>query len=268
MTRPGERPSVVPTGSRIAVAMRAGLAAVPPSIRRRLRAQQRRYRLQRTPAGTVSFGRLRRLSPVSSVFGLDRGLPIDRYYIEQLLLASSVDVRGHVLEMTDATYTRRFGGSNVQRSDVLHYVAGNPHATIVADLAGDNEIPGGTFDCVICTQTLQFIYEPRAALHELHRILAPGGVLLLTAHGTSRIARRDGIDPWGEYWRFTAQSLARMFTETFPDAAIDVVVYGNVLIAVAALHGLAATELQAEELEHHDPNYEVVIGVRARKAVA
>jgi SAM-dependent methyltransferase len=240
---------------------------VPPAVRRWVRRQQRRHRLQRVRFGTVDFGDLRRLTPISSAFGLDRGTPIDRYYIERFLSASSDDVRGRVLEMMDDAYTRRFGGDRVSIRDVLHSVPGNPQATIVADLSQDNAIPGDTFDCIICTQTLQFIYEPRAALRQLHRILKPGGVLLLTAHGTSRIARREGVDPWGEYWRFTEQALRRLFAETFPDGRVQVEVHGNVFSAVASLLGLAAEELSPAELDHRDPNFEVLLAVRAQKAV-
>lgn len=239
---------------------------VPLEVRRWLRAQQRRYRLQWTPAGTVDFGHLRRLAPLSSAFGFDRGTPVDRYYIERFLSASSADIRGHVLEMMDDAYTRTFGGARVTKSDILHSVAGNPRATIVADLSHDNAIPNNVFDCIVCTQTLQFIYDARSALRTLHRILKPGGVLLLTAHGTSRIARREGVDPWGEYWRFTAQAMRRLIAETFPGARVTVDAHGNVLAAVASLHGLAAEELSHAELDHRDPNYEVLLTVRAEKA--
>ncbi len=136
----------------------------------------------------------------------------------------------------------------------------------MADLAHADAIATDTFDCIICTQTLQMIYEARAALAELHRILRPGGVLLLTAHGISRIARREGVDPWGEYWRFTAQSMRRLLAEAFPAGETRIAVYGNVLAAVAALHGLAAEELTAHELDQGDPDYEVLLGVRAVKA--
>lgn len=251
---------------RVAGAVRAiGTALLPVQVRNSIRTLQRRYGLQWTRVGTVEFGDLRRVSPISPVFAFDRGQLVDRYYIEQFLSASSVDIRGRVLEMMDDAYTRKFGGARVTRSDVLHSVAGNPLATIVADLTGPNSIPDDAFDCIICTQTLQFIYDFRAALHELRRILKPGGVLLLTAHGTSRIGRREGVDAWGEYWRFTAQSLRRLLTETFPGGASSIEVYGNVLAAIANLHCLAAEELTHAELDHRDANYEVLLAVRAVK---
>jgi SAM-dependent methyltransferase len=252
---------------RSARAVRAiGTALLPVDVRDWIRAQQRHYGLQWTRVGRVDFGQLRRVSPISPVFAFDRGQLVDRYYVGQFLSACRADVRGRVLEMMDDAYTREFGDTRVTRSDVLHSVAGNPNATIVADLSADNPIPDDAFDCIICTQTLQFIYDFRAALRQLHRILRPGGVLLLTAHGTSRIGRREGIDAWGEYWRFTAQSMRRLFAETFRLGETRIEVYGNVLAAVANLHCLAAEDLTRAELDHRDPDYEVLLAVRAVKA--
>jgi SAM-dependent methyltransferase len=259
-----------PPGRRLAArtVRTVATALLPVGIRDWIRAQQRRYGLQWARVGTLEFGDLHRVSPVSPVFGLDRGRTVDRHYIERFLTANAADVHDRVLEMMDDTYTRKFGGERVTRRDVLHSVPGNPDATIVGDLTRDDGFPSDAFDCIICTQTLQFIYEPRLALRQLRRMLKPGGVLLLTAHGTSRIGRREGVDDWGEYWRFTAQSLQRLFGETFVDDDVHIEVYGNVLAAIATLHGLAATELSGPELDYHDPNYEVLLAVRATKAAS
>lgn len=72
---------------------------------------------------------LRRLSPVSRVWGFDRGLPVVRYHIERFLSANTADIQGHVLEIGDNTYTRNYGSSRAVQSDVLHLVEGNPRAT-------------------------------------------------------------------------------------------------------------------------------------------
>ena len=103
--------------------------------------------------GRVRFGSLRRLTPISRTFGFDRGLPIDRHYIERFLSAHAGDIRGDVLEIGDNAYTRRFGGERVTKSDVLHVSEGNPDATIVGDLTCADFIPSDSFDCVILTQT-------------------------------------------------------------------------------------------------------------------
>src|SRR5215813_175602 len=108
---------------------------------------QRKYRLQWPRAGSVRFGDFSRTTPISPIFGIDRGLSVERFYIESFLGAHRVDVRGHCLEVGDATYIRKFGDSRVTRIDVLHVVPGNPEATIVADLTRADHVPPDTFDC-------------------------------------------------------------------------------------------------------------------------
>jgi hypothetical protein len=241
---------------------------LPARLRAWLVRQQRVHRLQWPRAGSVDFGGLRRVSPVSAIFGFDRGTPIDRHYIERFLQEHAADVRGRTLELGDATYTRRFGGSRVRQADVLHVTAGSPDATIIADLTDAGHVPSDAFDCIIFTQSLQMIYDFHAALDTLHRILKPGGVLLLTTHGISRIGRRLGRDDWGEYWHFTAQSIAGLVRQHFPGADASIGTYGNVLSATAFLHGLAAGELTGAELDHRDEDFEVIVTARIRKATA
>jgi SAM-dependent methyltransferase len=218
--------------------------------------------------GWVRFGSLRRLMPIGEVFGLKRGqsldLCLDRYYIEHFLRQHASDIHGRVLEIGDNTYTHRFGGGRVRQSDVLHAAPGNPEATLVADLTCADHLAANAFDCIILTQTLQYIYDVRAALQTLYRLLKPAGVLLATCPGISQMSRRDA-EQWGEYWRFTTFSVRRLFTEVFPEVAICVQAHGNVLVALAFLHGLLVTELRRVELEYHDPDYEVLITVRAQK---
>ena len=238
---------------------------VPARVREWVSAQRRRYRLQWPRTGTLALGDLRRLTPISGAFGLERGLPVDRYYIERFLGANAHRVRGRVLEIGDDRYTRQFGGERVLLSDVLHATAGNPKASIVADLTRADHLPAALFDCIICTQTIQMIYDVRAALHHLRRLLKPGGVLLATTAGIARIGRREGTDPWGEYWHLTSQSARRLFGEIFQPDGVEVRVYGNVLAAVAFLHGLAAEELRPDELDYLDPDYEVIIGIKAER---
>ena len=203
------------------------------------------------------------LEPTSRVFGFDRGKPIDRHYIERYLEKCRVDIRGRVLEVGDAAYTRRFG-SGVTQSDVLHAVAGNPEATLVGDLESGKGVPHGVFQCIVLTQVLPVVYGVKDAIATCHAALAAGGVLLVTAPGISQISRYD-MDRWGDYWRFTTASMRRLLEESFAAASVEVESYGNVRSAIAALEGLAAEELRAEELAHVDPDYQVLIAARAVK---
>ena len=236
---------------------------LPEPLRRWIHSIRPRIRRLREDDGGIDFGTLRRLEPLSRVFGLDRGLPVDRYYITRFLSDHASDVRGHVLEIAEDTYTRRFGGRRVTKSDVLSMEEGGM-TTIVADLTSAEGVPRDTFDCVICTETLHLIYDVEAAIHTLHRILKPGGVLLATAPGISQISRYD-MDRWGDYWRFTTRSARRLFEEVFPSDHLSVDAHGNVLVATAFLYGVVTEELEKEELDHHDPDYELEITIRAVK---
>jgi peptidoglycan/xylan/chitin deacetylase (PgdA/CDA1 family)/GT2 family glycosyltransferase/SAM-dependent methyltransferase len=213
----------------------------------------------------LDWGDLRRLSPISPVWGLDRGKPLDRHYIEGFLERHRADIRGRVLEIKDAGYTNRFGGSQVTRSDVLDVDAGNPLATIVADVTRADAIPPDSFDCFILTQTLHIIYDVRAALGHAYRMLKPEGVLLCTLPCVSRISYEDGGLEGGDFWRFTEASVRRLFAEVFPVEAFEVVSYGNLMMCAAFLHGLAPDEVTPGELEETDPWFPLLCAVRAVK---
>jgi SAM-dependent methyltransferase len=147
---------------------------------------------------------------------------------------------------------------------VLHVHDRNPRATFVGDLATADHIPGSAFDCIILTQTLQLVYELRPAVRTLHRILKPGGVLLATVPGITPVAAGS---EWGHtwHWSFTLNSLRRLLGEAFGEDALELETHGNVLAATAFLHGLAADELSAEDLDQPDADYPVIITVRAGK---
>ncbi len=129
-------------------------------------------------------------------------------------------------------------------SDILDVRLDHPTATIVADLASPDGIPDEAFDCVILTQVLNFIYDTRAVVRNVYRILKPGGCVLVSVAGISQIAPRE-MAYCGDYWRFTRLSLRLLFQEVFPSECVSVESHGNVLAAVAFLHGLAMEELKA-----------------------
>jgi SAM-dependent methyltransferase len=215
------------------------------------------------PLLPISLGDLRRLRPLDEDYGRGRGLPVDRHYIEGFLQRHAADVRGRVLEVGDAAYTRRWGGARVQAAEVLHVAAGSPGATLVADLNQPAALPEGRFDCFICTQTLQYVFALHEAVANLHRCLAPGGVLLLTVPGISQLSPYDR-DRWGEHWRFTPQSVQRLLGARFQDVRVEG--HGNVLAATAFLQGLACEDLSAAELDAVDDRYPVTVAARAVKA--
>ena len=212
----------------------------------------------------IRFGSFRQLTPVSRQFGFDRGRPIDRYYIEAFLAAHAEAVQGCVLEIGDASYSQKFGASRVTRQEILHLVPGHPGATIVVDLTDAPEIPSGQFDCIILTQTMHYIFDLGAAVATLYRVLKPGGMLLVTLPGISQICR-DQRDRESDCWRFTASSARRLFGGYFGTHNVTVTTHGNVLASIAFLEGLASQDLTRDELNHSDPNYQLMIAVAACK---
>ena len=207
---------------------------------------------------------LRAREPVSTQFGLDRGRPIDRFYIERFLVDNSELIRGRVLEVQERTYTDWFG-TGVERSDVLHAAPGNPDATIVGDLTTGDGIPQDAFDCIILTQTLPFIWDVRAAVRGTRSALKPGGTLLATVPGISQISRED-MNEWGDWWRFTSASARRLFDDVYGHDNVEVTPHGNVVAACALLYGLAQHELEPEELTARQDDYEVIVTIKARRA--
>jgi len=219
---------------------------------------------RRPSIGAIDFGAFDRVRPISRNWGFDRGLPIDRHYIEAFLSRHAGDVHGRVLEVADNHYTRQFGGDGVTQSDILYKGTDNPKATLHADLTDAPEVPRDAFDCVICTQTLQFIFDLPAAIATIHSILRPGGVALVTLPSVSRVATPE-MAAYGDYWRFTTASAQRLFDDCFGEGNAAISSFGNVYAAVAFLHGLAAEDVDQGKLDLTDSNFQVLIAVRATK---
>ncbi|MBS0028791.1 methyltransferase domain-containing protein [Chitinophaga sp. 22321] len=220
-------------------------------------------KMKREVISPVSWNNLRKLQPVSTTFGWDRGTPVDRHYIAAFLDTYRADVRGHVLEIAESSYSKKYG-AQVSSFEVLHVQPG-AHVTIVGDLTNKASLPADKIDCFICTQTFNFIYDFKTAIEGAHHLLKPGGVLLATLAGATQISAYDQ-QRWGDYWRFTVQSAEKVFGEIFGKENIEIISYGNVLTCTAILQGISAEELLPEELNYHDPVYPIIIAVRARKA--
>jgi hypothetical protein len=80
--------------------------------------------------------------------------------------------------------------------------------------------------------------------------------------GISQISREDRRD-WGDWWRFTSDSARRLFADAYGPENVEVQAHGNVLSAACFLYGLAAEELTDEELTHRDPDFELLMTIRA-----
>ena len=203
--------------------------------------------------------------PASTLFGFDRGTPVDRFYIELFLKNNSALITGDVLEIAENTYTLKFA-YNLKKSHILHVVAGNPEATLVGNLETGENIPENQFDCLIVTQTLAFIYDVKKVIKNCYRALKPGGVLLLTNPCISPVSMYD-MERWGDFWRFTPLSIKRLLEENFFSDKIEVFSYGNYYAAQAFLSGKVVEELSIKKLLRNNDMYPVMIAAVAVKKV-
>lgn len=230
---------------------------------------QRLYTMQVSPssippAGQVSFGTLHRLTPIYNESDINRENAIDRYFIEEFFAKYASDIRGSVLEIGREGYAIRFGENRVKKTETLYLHDANSvaHENTI-NLGNAGHVPSDTYDCIIFPQELQCIYEMKEALVILYRILKPGGVLLATLPGISKKGKDEQSRK--RLWSFTALSARRLFEEVFPVSYLTVESFGNVFAAVALMHGLKATDLRPEELVYSDPQYQILITVRAVK---
>jgi hypothetical protein len=202
--------------------------------------------------------------PLSRLFGFDRGTPIDRYYIEKFLSQNSQYIRGTVLEISENLYSKMFGKAKVTKQEILHFDDSNSRATIVGDLTKPETLPFETIDCFICTQTYNFIFSVASALQGSYRLLKKKGALLSTVSGISPISRYD-MDRWGDFWRFTDKSIARLMLEAgFNDVKVSI--FGNYFAAKSFLQGLAVEDISnIALLDVVDKDYQVTLGIAAFK---
>lgn len=105
---------------------------------------------------------------------------------------------------------------------------GNPQALV--EIAPDGSVPveDGGFDAVLSTQVLEHVGDPALYLSECHRVLRPGGRMLLSTHGTM-LYHPDPVD----YWRWTCEGLRRIVG----DAGFRIVRFEGIM-------GVTATGLQ------------------------
>jgi SAM-dependent methyltransferase len=87
------------------------------------------------------------------------------------------------------------------------------------DFASDaSQLPlaDGSVDLVLSLELVEHVPEPAAVLREIARVLKPGGTVILSVPST--VPRHDDND----YWRFTAQGLEKLGSNTFESGEVHV----------------------------------------------
>lgn len=204
--------------------------------------------------------------PVSRNFGIDRGTTIGRYYIEAFLELHRKFLKGTVLEIGGDQYATAYSASGT-KIEILDPDPSAAGATIIADLVTGVGVPENRYDAAIVTQVLHVLPNMQAAVGHLRRSIKPGGVILATLPCISQVSRFD-MDRWGDFWRVTDRGARQVFESHFLADEIQTFVYGNHLAAIASLTGYSAKEIGKPELDALDPDFQVLIGVTARKSRA
>jgi SAM-dependent methyltransferase len=105
---------------------------------------------------------------------------------------------------------------------------GNAHADIVVGPDGRLPVDDNTYDCVLSTQVLVHIEDPRLYLSEAYRVLKPGGSLILSTNGIWKYVP-DPVD----YWRWTIEGLQ-----------LEIRRAGFEIVTVKGVFGLTSSALQ------------------------
>jgi SAM-dependent methyltransferase len=87
---------------------------------------------------------------------------------------------------------------------------------LVLDVRSMPQIHDGAYDCVYCSGVLEHVDDLAGGLHEITRILRPGGILLLgmpfrqAIHGAPH-----------DYWRFTEHGIRRLLNPDYDILRLD-----------------------------------------------
>jgi SAM-dependent methyltransferase len=109
-------------------------------------------------------------------------------------------------------------------------------ANPAAELEGSVEslpVPDAGFDVVLCTQVLEHADDPRRAVSELRRVVAPGGRVLASTHGV-QVYHPNPDD----FWRWTHAGLERLFRENGDWASVTVTPASGTAACVGMILGI------------------------------
>jgi SAM-dependent methyltransferase len=209
------------------------------------------------PIGGIDWGQLRRLMPVCPAFGMSRGTPIDRHYLNQFIAEIRDSVQGDVVEIGGLDSNKGVYGftraSGYRGLDVREA----PGVSLAGDAADAGIIPADSLDTIIAFNVLEHTARPWQVIDNMRQWLRPGG----TACCMVPSAQRLHSDP-EDYWRPLPAALREMFSAWSEQTVHQ---YGNPLSVIASLMGIAAEELDDLELSAYHPDYPVATCIVARK---
>jgi SAM-dependent methyltransferase len=78
-----------------------------------------------------------------------------------------------------------------------------PNLTFLTDDITHSKLADGSFDLILCSEVIEHVPDPNAALQEMHRLLKPKGVLILSTpqrHSTLELVAKVAFMPGVVHW--------------------------------------------------------------------
>jgi SAM-dependent methyltransferase len=188
--------------------------------------------------------------PLCQMFGMQRGTPIDRYYLLQFIKEAVTGGlnAGRVLDVGGTLADRiAYRLRGVSSYDALDLEARHG-VSIVGNAEEQHVVAPESIDTALLFNVLEHSQSPQLLVDNVRQWLAPGGSCLAMVPAAQRL--HDFPVDWG---RFSPRSFAALFSD-FQHARLYV--YGN-------LAGLAAEEFEPETLNEYLPDYPVAIAIHA-----
>jgi 2-polyprenyl-3-methyl-5-hydroxy-6-metoxy-1,4-benzoquinol methylase len=210
-----------------------GTATLPPaSVSARYRITHSERRLVRAIVRCVDCGMVS--LPLQYTPPASYEEAADPYYLEQAAqrivnahhLLGCIPAGGHLLEIGCACgfllVAARERGFTVQGVEMSAWASSYARDTYGLDVKTGRletlNAPAASYDAVVMADVIEHLPDPRATLHQIHRVLRPGGrLLLLTPDIGSVMARVFGARWWGllddHYVYFSRRTLTRFLEQ-------------------------------------------------------
>jgi SAM-dependent methyltransferase len=197
--------------------------------------------------------------PYSRRFGKERGTPVGRYYVEKFLRENADSISGCCLEFGEDRYKSYF--PKITEHKIVDIIE-RPGVDYVCDIHEPKGMPINYFNAIICTQVFEHLAYPEKAAKSLYELMAPGGILLLTA---PFIAPVHYVPT--DYRRFTPECLEMIIGES--GFIVETASFGgNSLVCTGSLLGMVQEDFTINELEKVDPVYPYNVLIRAKKPIS
>jgi SAM-dependent methyltransferase len=162
-----------------------------------------------------------------------------RFLLDAHLEWAAPLMRGVVVDLGGKRERRR-GQFKPTAGDGTRWIFVNLDSASAPDLLCDVTavpLPDATADCVLCTEVLEHLPDPRACVSEAHRLLRPGGRFIASVPFMYPVHP----DP-RDFHRFAPDGLRRLF-DSFPQ--VDILAMGGDLGTIASLIEIGARRVRA-----------------------